>query len=213
MAFVGITCPQMSMSQPSRDVEGIAKYVYPGNKTAQPENFTYFPDGSAYMLLSEDGKRIVSYDIKSGKELDVIFDVAEARETKLERIDGFEISPNGAKLLVYNESQPIYRRSYTAKYYIYERRSKLLRPLSSKFGYQRAPLFSPDGRMVAFVASDNNIYLKKWDYNTEIAVTTDGVPNKIINGVPDWTYEEEFSTSISMDWSSDNQTLCYIRFN
>ena len=97
MAFAGITCPQMSMSQPSRDVEGIAKYVYPGNKTAQPENFTYFPDGSAYMLLSEDGKRIVSYDIKSGKELDVIFDVAEARETKLERIDGFEISPNGAK--------------------------------------------------------------------------------------------------------------------
>lgn len=213
MAFAGITCPQMSMSQPSRDVEGIAKYVYPGNKTAQPENFTYFPDGSAYMLLSEDGKRIVSYDIKSGKELDVIFDVAEARETKLERIDGFEISPNGAKLLVYNESQPIYRRSYTAKYYIYERRSKLLRPLSSKFGYQRAPLFSPDGRMVAFVASDNNIYLKKWDYNTEIAVTTDGVPNKIINGVPDWTYEEEFSTSISMDWASDNQTLCYIRYD
>ncbi len=73
--------------------------------------------------------------------------------------------------------------------------------------------FLPDGRMVAFVASDNNIYLKKWDYNTEIAVTTDGVPNKIINGVPDWTYEEEFSTSISMDWASDNQTLCYIRYD
>ena len=66
--------------------------------------------------------------------------------------------------------------------------------------------------MVAFVAG-NNIYIKKLDYNTEVAVTTDGVCNGIINGVPDWTYEEEFTTTCSMAWAPDALTLSYLRYD
>ena len=67
--------------------------------------------------------------------------------------------------------------------------------------------------MVAFVAPDNNIYLKKLDYGTEVAVTTDGAVDRIINGVPDWVYEEEFSATCSMAWSPDCLTLCYLKYN
>ncbi len=67
--------------------------------------------------------------------------------------------------------------------------------------------------MVAFVAGDNNIYLKKLDYGTEVAVTTDGAVNAVINGVPDWVYEEEFSTASSMAWAPDCSTLCYLKYN
>ena len=84
--------------------------------------------------------------------------------------------------------------------------------LSDNFARQQAPMFSPDARMVAFVA-ENNIYIKKLDYKTEVAVTKDGKKNEIINGVPDWTYEEEFTTDVSMSWSPDNMALCFIKYN
>ena len=103
----------------------------------------------------------------------------------------------------------IYRRSFDAEYYVFEIKRNILTQLSNNFKRQQAPIFSPDARMVAFVA-ENNIYIKKLDYKTEVAVTTDGVKGEIINGIPDWTYEEEFTTDMSMSWSPDNLALCFI---
>jgi len=53
------------------------------------------------------------------------------------------------------------------------------------------PTFSPDGKMVAYVI-DNDIWLTKFDFDTESRVTTDGEVGKVMNGVTDWVYEEEF---------------------
>ena len=99
-----------------------------------------------------------------------------------------------------------------AAYYVFEIKRNILRPLSKNFRMQQSPIFSPDGRMVAFVV-DNNIYIKKTDYDSEVQVTTDGKRNEIINGIPDWTYEEEFGTDCSMTWAPDNSTLCFIRYD
>ncbi len=214
--IITLTCALACISQISArkaaDVDAIAPYVYPGNVAARPDNISWLPDGTGYALLSADGRRIVAYDIKTGKETATLFDVATARETTLPSIEGFTISPGATKILVWTKTQSIYRRSTTAEHYIYECRSRLLRPLSTNHKRQRAPLFSPDGRMVAFVA-DNNIYIHKWDYKTEVAVTTDGKADAIINGVPDWTYEEEFATTSSMTWAPDNLGFCYIKYN
>ena len=141
-------------------------------------------------------------------------DVTHTRNNNIPRIAGFTLSPDGSKLLVHAGATPIYRRSSTASYYIYELRTRILTPLSEEHTSQRAPLFSPDSRMVAFVSpTDNNIYLKKLDYGTEVAVTTDGAINSIINGVPDWVYEEEFATDCSMAWAGDCATLCYLKYD
>lgn len=194
-------------------VSEIAKYVYPENSAKSPANFVYMPDGQSYLTLSEDRTAIMRYDTKTGKEIEKFVDFTYTRETELAAVEGFVLSKDASKVLVYTDRELIYRRSFTAKYYVYEVRSRLLRPLSKNFDVQRSPIFSDDSRMVAFVASDNNIYVKKLDYNTEVAVTEDGKVGEIINGVSDWTYEEEFSTTCSMAFSPDNSTLCFVKYN
>lgn len=187
--------------------------VYPGNiPTYSAPDIQFLPDGETYAMLSADGKRIVRYDCKTASEIDVILDIDNTRENKIDRIEAYTMSPDGSKVLVKTQSRHIYRRSTSGKYYFYEIRSRLLKKLSDNHDYQQSPVFSPDGRMVAFVDS-NNIFIKKLDYGTEVAVTTDGLKNKIINGVPDWTYEEEFDLTCSMVWTSDNSTLCYLKYN
>ncbi len=190
----------------------IAPYVYPNNTSKTPSKMSYMPDGKTYLSLSDNGKCIYQFDTETGTVLDTIIDVENTRESSMTHISGFIVSPNGEKLLVYNNIIPIYRRSYEASYYIFEIKRNILRPLSKSFKTQRAPLFSPDSRMVAFVAN-NNIYIRKYDYDTEVAVTKDGKINSIINGAPDWTYEEEFMVESSMSWSPDNLILCYIKYN
>ncbi len=196
----------------SINVEALSKYVYPANKPAAPKNFVYMPDGLSYLLLDGDGLKVRRYDTATGKEIETVFDASRTREASVAKVTDFTLSPDGSKLLVCGDKQPVYRRSFKAPYYIYEIKRNILRPLSLDGGLQQSPVFSPDGRMVAFVV-DNNIHIRKWDYNTEVEVTTDGEPGKIINGIPDWTYEEEFATSCSMAWSPDSQTLCYLRYD
>lgn len=194
------------------DVKSISKYVFPQNVPSSPVEYVYMPDGLTYLTLNNNGKSIVKYDIKTGKEIETVIDVAKTRGAKIDAIEGFELSQDGSKLLVYTDKQMIYRRSFKASYYVYEIKRNMLVALSENFTHQQAPVFSPDARVVAFVV-DNNIYLNKLDYNTEIAITTDGKINEVINGVPDWVYEEEFTTNNSMTWSPDNMTLCFIKYN
>ncbi|MDE7119805.1 MAG: DPP IV N-terminal domain-containing protein, partial [Muribaculaceae bacterium] len=197
---------------PRIDVAGIQQYVYPDNKPKAVPAATYMPDGETYLRLSDDRSQIISYSTATGKQDAVVLDRTKTREEKMGPVEGFTISPDGSKLLVWTDSEPIYRRSSKANYYIFDIKRNILRPLSKTGKKQQAPLFSPDSRMVAFVI-DNNISVRKYDYDTEIAITTDGAHGKIINGVPDWTYEEEFATACSMTWAPDNQTLCYLKYN
>ncbi len=201
-----------SGAQRSQAVQDIARYVYPANRAETPKGFTYAPDSNGYLMLSDDHATVDLYDIRTGNKIETLFDRNHTRETSIADVEGFEISPDGSKILVWTDSEPIYRRSSKAKYYVYEIRTRILMPLSSQFEKQQEPTFSPDGRMVAFVA-DNNIYIKKLDYKTEVAVTTDGERDKVINGIPDWSYEEEFSMHRAMTWAPDNLSLAYLKFN
>ena len=80
-------------------------------------------------------------------------------------------------------------------------------------GEQQTPLFSRDGNMIAYVR-DNNIFLVKLLYdNAESQVTTDGARNKIINGIPDWVYEEEFSPHRSMVFTAASRQLVWIKYD
>uniref|UniRef100_A0A9J7XD50 Dipeptidyl-peptidase 4 n=1 Tax=Cyprinus carpio carpio TaxID=630221 RepID=A0A9J7XD50_CYPCA len=45
-------------------------------------------------------------------------------------------------------------------------------------------------------------------------VTTDGAHNQILNGIPDWVYEEEmFSTNFALWWSPNGRFVAYAKFN
>ena len=193
-------------------VNDIAQYVRPANIASHPAEMVYMPDGTTYASLSPNAMTIDVYDIKTGKKQSTLLDVTNTREARIDHIEGFAISPNATQILVWDYSEPIYRRSSKCRCYVYEVRSRLLKPLTTDFKTVQSPVFSPDSRMVAFVA-ENNVYIKKLDYNTQVAVTTDGVKDKIINGATDWTYEEEFSLTSTLAWAPDNLTLCYLKFD
>ena len=168
-------------------------------------------DGN-YAQISDDGKQIVKYSFRTGKQAQVLFDADKARGPKVKRVEGYIMSPDGQKMLIQTNTQRIYRRSFASTYYIYSLKNNTLEPLSDG-GPQQTPVWSPDGNVVAFVR-DNNIFLVKLLYgNAESQVTKDGKRNEIINGVPDWVYEEEFSTNSSLVFSADSKQVVWIRYD
>lgn len=170
-------------------------------------------DGEQYSQLSPDNKQIITYAFRNGEKTGVLFDVTTTRgKIKVDRIDGYIMSPDEKNILIQTKTQRIYRRSKTAVYYIYNVRNKTLAPLSDG-GPQECPVWSPDGYMVAFVR-ENNIHLVKLLFsNSESQVTKDGEFNKIINGKPDWVNEEEFVCDRSLTFNADNTMLCWIRYD
>lgn len=170
-------------------------------------------DGESYTQLSPDHKRIVRHSFKTGKEIATVFDVETARGSKkLPYIDGYIMSPDEHRILIQTETKGIYRRSYTAVYYIYDVRNNTLEPLSEG-DPQQVPLFSPDGNVIAF-ARGNNLFLVKLLFgNAEVQVTKDGKFNEVINGLPDWVNEEEFTTNRSFDFSADSKVLAWVRYD
>ena len=168
------------------------------------------PDGEHYTMLSADGKSILKYAYKTGEMVETLFNVDNARETKLESIQGYLISSTGHRIVVWNNIESIYRHSWRADIYDYDVRRNYLKPLSDTPGKLMIPTLSPDGRMCAFVR-DNNIWLKKFDYDTESQVTKDGSFRKVLNGISDWVYEEEFSITNLMSWSADSGILAFLK--
>ena len=169
-------------------------------------------DGESYAQISDNGQQIVISSFRTGKQTSILFDVTTARGEKIRKVDGYIVSPDGSRLLIQTDTKYIYRRSFTANYYIFSIRNNKLEPLSDS-GPQQAPMFSPDGNQIAFV-HENNIFLVKLLYdNAESQVTKDGKQNEVINGIPDWVYEEEFSTNSSMVFSADSKQIVWIRYD
>jgi dipeptidyl-peptidase-4 len=169
-------------------------------------------DGESYAQISADGKQILKFSFRTGKQTGVLFDAEKARGPKVKTVDGYIMSPTGKHILIQTETNAVYRRSFTATYYIYNVANNKLEPLSNG-GPQQTPIWSPDGNQVAFVR-DNNIHLVKLLYdNSESQVTKDGVKNEIINGIPDWVNEEEFSFNSSMVFTADSKQIVWVRYD
>ena len=167
-------------------------------------------DGEHYMMIGGGGSCIVRYAFKTGAVVDTLFSVNNTRGCDFKRFDGYIMSPAEDRILIQTKTTPIYRHSFTAEYYIYDVRNKKMVPLSTG-GPQQVPSFSPDGKMIAFVR-DNNIHLVKLMYNnSESQVTTDGKFNEVLNGIPDWVYEEEFTMDRCYEFSADSKMIAYVK--
>lgn len=168
--------------------------------------------GDIYARISKDGKRIETFSFKSSKRVGVIFDVEDTNGNKIKSFENYSMSPDGSRILIQTNTKPIYRRSFTADFYIYDTKTKYMVPLSEN-GPQQTPIWSPDGTKIAFVR-DNNIFLVKLLYNNaESQVTKDGKFNHVINGIPDWVNEEEFGFNSAMTFNADGTMLCWIRYD
>lgn len=170
------------------------------------------PDGRHYTAMNRERTKIIKYLYSTGEAVETLFDVKNARECSFDDFEDYRISSTGHHILLLRGKEPIYRHSFRAAAYDYDVRRRMVSPLNTSGKKVMIPLFSPDGRMCAYV-EENNIWIKKFDYDTETPVTKDGEANRIINGATDWVYEEEFAVTSLMAWSPDSEYLAYARFD
>lgn len=166
-------------------------------------------DGLYYSTL-EDNK-IIRYSYKTGDKVDVLFDLSKIENPGFTTFSDYTFSSDESKILFTTKKEAIYRHSFTAEYFIWNKTTQEMTPLSAN-GAQQLATFSPDGERVAFVRN-NNLFVKSLKFATENQVTRDGKKNEIINGAPDWVYEEEFSFNKAFEWSPDSKFLAFIKFN
>lgn len=167
-------------------------------------------DGKYYTLMDDKHTAILRYSFQTGQLIDTLFSVAKARECEFKTFDDYILEPKGNHILIITDQEAVYRRSSKGNAFHYDVRRNRVEPLSSTSGKVMIPTFSPDGRMVAFVR-DGNIFIKKFEYDTEVQVTSDAVRNKVMNGTTDWVYEEEHEATRLMTWSEDNNYLAFVR--
>jgi dipeptidyl-peptidase-4 len=177
-------------------------------------------DGKHYTALSEDGRSIVKYQYSNGAAVDTLLNLNRvtteegAEDISDLRLSDYELSRDEQRLLLRANEEFIYRRSFKADYYYYVIGRPKFKRLTE--GKVQAATLAPDGRQVAFVR-DNNLFLTKIMTATielsERQLTSDGKFGEVLNGTPDWVYEEEFSMNSAITWSSDSKMVAYLKFN
>lgn len=181
---------------------------YPKNVGA----FTSSQDGLHFYKANDKKTQIDKYDFKTGNLVATVFDVNTARECNLDSFEGFVISPDEKRIIIFDETENIYRRSKKSVLYDFNVTRNYIKRLTNSSIKQSEPKFSRDGRMLVYVA-DNDLWLVKFDFDSESRLTRDGKLNQIINGATDWVYEEEFGTTSIIDFSADNNLIAFVQFN
>ena len=167
-------------------------------------------DGIHYTTM-ENGTRIVKFSYETGKEVETLFDVTKIEDAPISSFTSYTFSDDETKILLTTKMKSIYRHSYTAEYYVWNLVTREMSALSDD-GPQQLATFSPDGERIAYVR-DNNIFIKSLKFGSTSQATFDGKHNEIINGAPDWVYEEEFGFNKAFWWSPNSEFLVYIKFD
>ena len=187
-------------------------YLRPTFSAKNVRGMNSMKDGKSYASFEKGQLNIYNY--KSGKLEKTLFGIADLTmhpDSLPIGLQDYELSANEDKMLCVTEIENIYRHSYHASYYVYDFKTKTLQPLSEN-EKQRLATFSPDATKVAFMR-DNNLFIKDLTTGKESQFTNDGLYNHIINGAPDWVYEEEFSFSQGFFWSPDSKKIAYMKFD
>ena len=180
------------------------------NYTFSPKRvpgFNFLNDGRHY--TRKQSNVIKKYDLTTGDFVEDILDGATLGTDFT--IGSYSFNSDESKIVIMNNRESIYRRSFKANYYVYDRATKQLSEVfdGDKISYGT---LSPDDKQIAFVYN-NNLYFKDLTSNVITAITTDGEYNKIINGAADWVYEEEFAFAKAFFWSPDSKKIAFIRFD
>ena len=122
----------------------------------------------------------------------------------------YTFSANESKLILETNTESIFRYSVLGNYYVYDIYLEKL-DLISEHKIQE-PTFSPDGTKVAY-GLNNNLYVKDLISGDTKQITFDGEKNRIINGITDWVYEEEFAFVRAFEWNASSDRIAFIRFD
>ncbi|QCE40706.1 S9 family peptidase [Psychroserpens sp. NJDZ02] len=169
-------------------------------------------NGQQYSVLNFDrtlgGTTIDIYDYKTLAKVNTLVSSADIEAIKY--FTDYTFSTDESQVLLATEEESIFRRSSLGIYYVYNTKTKQA-TLVSEDKIQE-PTFSPDGTKIAF-GLNNNLYVKDLLSGKTTQFTFDGVKNKVINGITDWVYEEEFAFVRAFDWNAGSNKIAFIRFD
>lgn len=163
----------------------------------------------------ENGKSLVRVDAATGEREILVPATAftPAGGTEPLGIDSFELSPDESKMLIFTNSQRVWRRNTRGDYWMLDLGTRELKQLGGDAEPRRMMFakFSPDGTRIAWVRR-NNIYVQNLHDLNITAVTADRSPT-LINGTSDWVNEEELDLRDCFRWSPDSQSIAFWQFD
>ncbi|UHO40239.1 S9 family peptidase [Chryseobacterium capnotolerans] len=168
------------------------------------------PDGNAYYSFTQNGVGIIDV-LNPGKDQAFLSNnelIPSGSSTALE-VQSFQVSPDSKSLLLFTNTQKVWRDNTRGDYWIFDKNTKKLTQLGKDLPTSSLMFakFSPDGKKVAYV-SKHNIYIEDLSNNQLTKITNDGT-DRMINGTFDWAYEEEFGTQDGFRWSPDGSKIAY----
>ncbi|MBO3099629.1 S9 family peptidase [Gelidibacter pelagius] len=167
-------------------------------------------NGKQYAVLNfEQGSTAIDvYDYKTLSKVETLVNSSDLDAVKY--FSDYTFSADESKIVLATEVEPIFRRSTLGIFYVYDLKTKSLVKIADE--KIQEPTLSPDGKKVAY-GFNNNLYIKDFESNQTTQITFDGEKNKIINGITDWVYEEEFAFVRAFEWNADGSYLAFIRFD
>ncbi len=181
-------------------------------RTEGIEALNSMKNGQQYSVLNNDRARntvsIEIYDYKTSQKVKTFFSTKDFNE--IDNFSSYKFSQDESKVILETEVTKIYRRSKIGKYYVYNSQDNSVQLISEE--PIQEPTFSPDGNKIAYVLN-NNLFVKDLVMNSTSQMTYDGQKNKIINGITDWVYEEEFKFVRAFDWNAKSDRIAFIKFD
>ncbi|MBA6153473.1 S9 family peptidase [Gelidibacter maritimus] len=183
-------------------------------------NGTFRTEGMQSLHSMNNGKHYAVLNFKQGSTAIDVYDyktltkvqtlVNSADLDAISQFSDYTFSADESKIILATEVEPIFRRSTLGVFYVYDIKTKSLTKISDE--KIQEPTLSPDGKKVAY-GFENNLYIRDLESGQIIQITSDGERNKIINGITDWVYEEEFAFVRAFEWNADGTYLAFIRFD
>ena len=190
------------------------------NFSGTTPNIRWLKDGTHYLLANDPASRelprLQKVNAATGEAV-AFFDAAkmQAALTAIPGItaqDATQLSNRSSYQL--NPAEDAVLLNFANDLFYYELGSDKASRLTNNPEDEVGETFSPDGRMVGFVRS-NNIYVLDLSSGRERRLTTDGSP-QILNGRLDWVYQEELYGRGNFEaywWSPDSSMIAYLRLD
>jgi dipeptidyl-peptidase-4 len=202
-----------------RALESQIDRIYAQNEYSLPRfgPARWLADGVSYTTVerANGGSEIIRFDAATGAR-SVLISAAQLTPSGAQKplsIADYVWSDDDSKLLIFTNTQKVWRQNTRGDYWVLTLKSGALKqvgttqpPASLMFAK-----FSPDATRVGYVRG-NNIYVERLEDGRVTQLTNDG-SETIINGTSDWVYEEEFGVRDGFRFSPDGKSIVYWQFD
>ena len=218
---ISVAAPVSAQQQTSERLRLTLEDIH-ASDTFSPESFSggkWAEEGPIVTYVEKDddsgATHLISYNLETDEQTRLIDGSNLFAEDvgRLIEIDDYFYSSDNSQILIYTDSERVWRHNTKGYYYLYDVASGDLTPVAHRdAGFQMFAKFSPDGGQVAFVR-DRNLFVVDLEDMSERQLTSDGAEGTIINGTSDWVYEEEFGLRDGWAWSPDGRHIAYVQLD